>query len=118
MINFNSIIGSAAAGSRFIRYQTGVAKTSYIYPVFHMKIVAPEFPGIFTDAINSRGFNDSLLRAILFWRCRSEYSDRRRPEYFMQFFFPGNIQHIQKTLHIQVPGKPGIFFTGGGKNSS
>ena len=36
----------------------------------------------------------------------------------MQFFFPCNIQYIQQTRHIQVPGQAGIFFSCCRKNGS
>ena len=39
----------------------------------HEKIIAPEFTGIFADAVNSDRFNDRLLRTIFLWRCWSKH---------------------------------------------
>src|SRR5688500_13215909 len=100
MKHFNSIIGSAATRCILIRDQSGVSKTPDIHAIFHVIIITPEFTGIFTDTIYSNRFNDRLLWAVLSWRCRAEYSDRRWPVYFMQFFFSSDFQDIQQSLHI------------------
>jgi hypothetical protein len=64
VIDLYGIVGSASSGLGFIRDQTGITNTTYVYSISLPVIVAPKFTGIFTDSIDGSGFDDGMLRTI------------------------------------------------------
>src|SRR5450432_1733986 len=99
MEDLDSVVGRTAAGSRFIADQSRVTDASHIHPKASEKIIAPELPGIFTDAIDRAGFDDRPLGTVLPGRGRAEHGNTAGPVHFMQFLVPGDIQYVQQSLH-------------------
>src|SRR6185312_2453504 len=56
------------------------------------------------------------LRAILPGRGRTENGDAAGPVNLVQLLFPGYIQDVEQTLHIQMPGQVRVLFARSGKD--
>jgi hypothetical protein len=66
MENLHSIIGGATTGRRLIADQSGIPQTPNIHTISLVVIIAPEFTGIFADAIDRNRFDDGMLGTIDF----------------------------------------------------
>ena len=116
MEDLDGVIRSTTAGLRLVRYQTGIAEAADIQSVAVVIIVTPEFSGVFTDAVHGDGFDDGLLRTGILGGCWSEHCDGGWPVHFVQFLFPGDVEHVEQSLHVEVPGQVGILLSGGGED--
>ena len=77
-INFNGIVGGAAARWRFVRNETRKADSPGIDAVFSEIIITKKFTGNFGDTLNCRGTLGCILWSFIPRRIRTKGCNRAR----------------------------------------
>ena len=112
MKNLHRVIGGAAARGRFPADQAGVAQAAHIHAVIAVVPRAPAFTREFGDAVDAAGVHHRGLGREHFGAARAEGGNRTGPEH-PQGVAARQLQHIQQTFHVQVPGPLGMLLTTG-----